>query len=58
MPKMEAVSNKNCATTEQLPAATSWASEIASEVNAKQTAATKLPTATVYSMVRVRGITL
>lgn len=46
MPKMDAVRSRNWAMTEQLPAATSWASEIASDAKAKATAATKLATAT------------
>lgn len=44
---------RNCATTEQLPAATSWASAIANETNANTIAATNDATATVYSMVRL-----
>lgn len=52
MPKMDAVSRRNCAITVQLPAATSCASLIASDTNAKTIAATKEPTATVYSIAR------
>ena len=52
MPKIDAVRSRNWAITLQFPAATSCASEIASEANAKQTAAMKLPTATIYSMRR------
>ena len=49
---MEAVNIKNCATSVQLPAATSWELLIARLTNASTTAATKDATATVYSMAR------
>lgn len=48
---MDAVSRRNCAMTVQFPAATSWASLIARETNAKITAARNEPTATMYSIV-------
>ena len=56
MPKMEAVRSRNCAMMVQLPAATSWASEIERETNAKITATTKEVTAIRYSMRRCLAI--
>lgn len=50
MPKIDAVSKRNWAITVQLPAATSCASLMHRDVNAKMTAATNDAEATVYSM--------
>lgn len=58
MPKIDAVSNRNCATTVQFPAATSCSSEMASETNANTTAAIKLRSATEYSSLRLFGISI
>lgn len=56
MPKMDAVSSRNCAIMVQFPAATSWASLMVSETNAKITATTKEVTAIRYSMRRCLAI--
>ena len=56
MPKMEAVSSRNCAMMVQFPAATSWASLMERETNAKITATIKEVTAIRYSMRRRVGM--
>lgn len=58
MPKMEAVSKRNCAITVQLPAATSCASEITNETKAKATAAMNDASATTYSNFRDLCLTI
>lgn len=52
MPKMDAVSSRNCAMMVQFPAAISCASLIASETKAKITATMKEVTAVRYSILR------
>lgn len=52
MPKMDAVSSRNCAMMVQFPAAISCASLIASETKAKMTATMKEVTAVRYSILR------
>lgn len=52
MPKMDAVSKRNCAITVQLDAPTWWVSSIITAVKAKATAARNEPTAIAFSVVR------
>lgn len=52
MPKMDAVSSRNCAMMVQFPAAISCASLIANETKAKITATMKEVTAVRYSILR------
>lgn len=58
MPKMDAVSSRNCAMMVQFPAAISCASLIASETKAKITATMKEVTAVRYSILRCLDIML
>lgn len=58
MPKIDAVSNRNCAMMVQFPAAISCASLIASETKAKITATMKEVTAVRYSILRCLDIVL
>lgn len=58
MPKMDAVSNRNCAMMVQFPAAISCASLIASETKAKITATMKEVTAVRYSILRCFDIVM
>lgn len=51
MPKIDAVSKRNCAMTVQLPAAISWPSSMISAVKANITAAMKDATAILFSTV-------
>ena len=50
MPKIDAVSSKNCATSVQFPAATSCSSDMMSDVTARPTATINDATATAYSV--------
>lgn len=56
MPKMDAVSSRNCAMMVQFPAAISCASLIVSETKAKMTATMKEVTAVRYSILRCLDI--
>ena len=58
MPKMDAVSSRNCAMMVQFPAAISCASLIASETKAKITATMKEVTAVRYSILRCFDIVM
>lgn len=53
MPKMVAVSVRNCAHIISTPAAMSWSGLMINEVKAKATAAKKLHTATNFSCLRL-----
>lgn len=58
MPKMDAVSSRNCAMMVQFPAAISCSSLIASETKAKITATMKEVTAVRYSILRCFDIVM